>query len=120
MARNVLGGELISCSSVPLTGFYRTGCCDTGPEDHGVHTICVIVNLEFLAFSKGAGNDLTTPRPELEFTGLKPGDQWCICALRWEEALEAGYAPPVILEATHEFSLEFVSLEDLTKHAFAI
>ena len=117
MARNVLGGELIPCSFIPLTGFYRDGCCETGPEDRGVHTVCIVADAAFLAFSKEAGNDLSTPMLEFGFPGLKPGDCWCLCAARWQEALEAGMAPQVILAATHEFSLEFVSLEDLKDHA---
>lgn len=117
MARNVLGGELIPCSFVPMTGFYRTGCCDTGPEDHGVHTVCIVATSDFLAFSKSVGNDLSTPIPEYQFPGVKPGDCWCLCALRWQQALEAGHAPQVVLEATHEFTLEFVSLDDLQAHA---
>ncbi|MAT82623.1 MAG: hypothetical protein CMJ29_13385 [Phycisphaerae bacterium] len=115
--RNVLGGPLTPCSMEPLTGFYRTGCCDTGPEDQGSHTVCVTVTEAFLAFSQSAGNDLSTPMPQWGFPGLKPGDRWCLCAPRWQEALEAGMAPPVVLEATHEAALEYVSLEDLTSHA---
>ena len=114
---NVLGGELALCSRDPMTGFYRDGCCRTGPEDHGLHIVCARVTGEFLAFSKRAGNDLSTPLPAYGFPGLKHGDQWCICALRWKEALDAGVAPPVVLEATHVSALEFVSLEDLEKHA---
>jgi len=117
MARNVLGGELIPCSFVPMTGFYRTGCCDTGPEDIGVHTVCIVATAAFLAFSKEVGNDLSTPRPEYQFPGVKPGDCWCLCAQRWQEALVNNAAPQVILEATHEFTLEFVSLDDLRSHA---
>src|ERR1700721_2675352 len=103
--RNVLGGELEPCGIDPLTGFYRDGCCNTGPEDLGVHTVCTKVTGEFLTFSKAAGNDLSTPRPEYGFPGLQPGDQWCLCAPRWAEAYEAGVAPPVVLEATHASSL---------------
>ncbi|HEY9416090.1 MAG TPA: DUF2237 domain-containing protein [Pseudonocardia sp.] len=117
MARNVLGGELESCSTDPLTGFYRTGCCDTGGEDAGVHTVCARVTAEFLEFSSSAGNDLSTPRPEFGFAGLRPGDQWCLCASRWAEALEAGKAPRVVLEATHARTLEWVDLADLRRHA---
>lgn len=116
-AKNVLGGPLASCSTSPLTGFYRTGCCDTGADDLGVHTVCVVVDAAFLAFSQSRGNDLSTPRPEFMFPGLKPGDQWCLCAERWQEAFEAGVAPPVVLEATHEFTLEFVNLDDLVSKA---
>ncbi|MFZ4506329.1 MAG: DUF2237 family protein [Fimbriimonas sp.] len=113
MAKNVLGTELRSCSMSPLTGFYRNGCCDTGAEDRGVHTVCVVATADFLAFSRSVGNDLSTPVPHYNFPGLRPGDQWCLCAERWQEAFEAGFAPPVILEATHEFTLEFVRLSDL-------
>lgn len=115
--RNVLGGPLARCSTAPMTGFYRDGCCNTGPEDSGQHTICVRVNAAFLAFSLSVGNDLSTPHPEWQFAGLRPGDQWCLCALRWQQALEAGMAPPVILEATHERALEFVNMDDLRANA---
>ena len=114
-ARNVLGGPLLPCSTDPMTGFYRTGCCDSGPEDHGSHTVCIVATAAFLAFSKAAGNDLSTPMQG--FPGLRPGDHWCLCAPRWQEALEAGVAPPVVLEATHEGALEYVALEDLQAHA---
>jgi uncharacterized protein len=117
MAQNVLGTELESCSTEPLTGFYRNGCCDTGAEDMGVHTICCQVTEEFLAFSAAAGNDLSTPRPEYGFPGLQPGDRWCVCASRWVEAYEAGAAAPVVLEATHLRSLEWVDLAVLREHA---
>ncbi len=116
-AKNVLGTPLEDCSRDPLTGFYRNGCCDTGMGDDGVHTVCVRVTAEFLEFSQNQGNDLSTPHPEYQFSGLKPGDQWCLCAPRWQEALEAGYAPDVVLEATHMASLEWVSLGDLKEHA---
>ena len=116
-ARNVLGGELALCSKKPLTGFLRTGCCETGPDDLGVHTVCARVTAEFLDFSRRRGNDLTTPVPEYGFPGLKPGDRWCLCAARWREALEAGCAPPVDLAATHEATLSVVRLEDLESHA---
>ncbi len=115
--RNVLGGPLQACSYDPLTGFFRTGCCETGPDDLGRHVVCARVTAEFLAFSAERGNNLSQPRPELRFRGLKPGDRWCLCALRWKEALEAGVAPPVVLEATHESVLRVVSLLDLTRHA---
>ena len=115
--RNILGGALMPCSMEPLTGFYRTGCCETGTEDQGSHTVCVVVSEEFLAFSRAAGNDLSTPMPEYGFPGLQPGDHWCLCAPRWQEALEAGVAPPVILEATHEGALEWTGIEDLRAHA---
>ena len=114
--KNVLGGELKVCCMNPLTGFYRDGYCKTGTEDRGSHTICVRVTDEFLAFSKSRGNDLSTPRPEYNFPGLKGGDQWCLVAVRWQEALDAGYPPEVILEATHESALRHVRLEDLQKY----
>ena len=117
MARNVLGGELIACSYDPLTGFYRDGCCNTGPQDLGRHTVCVRVTREFLAFSRQRGNDLTTPHPEFGFPGLSPGDRWCLCAPRWKEALDAGAAPPLVLEATHEETLAIVTLGFLKDHA---
>lgn len=115
--RNVLGGVLETCSLEPMTGFYRNGCCCTGPEDAGSHTVCVIATAAFLAFSKSRGNDLSTPRPEWGFPGLKPGDRWCLCAPRFAEALEAGMAPRVVLAATHEKALEYVALQDLRAHA---
>ncbi len=114
---NVLGETLASCSIEPMTGFYRDGCCNTGPDDVGLHVICARVTADFLAFSKARGNDLSTPRPEFGFPGLQPGDQWCLCALRWREALEAGCAPQVVLAATHRNALAVVSLEDLRRHA---
>lgn len=117
MALNVLGTKLQLCSLDPLTGFTRTGCCETGPEDIGSHAVCVQVTEEFLAFSMSRGNDLSTPRPEYGFAGLHPGDRWCLCAARWYEAAEEGFAPPVILESTHERALENVSLADLEYHA---
>jgi uncharacterized protein (DUF2237 family) len=113
--KNVLGGELKCCCKKPMTGFYRDGYCKTGAEDRGSHTICVRVTDEFLAFSKSRGNDLSTPRPEFEFPGLQDGDKWCLVAVRWQEALDAGFAPEVVLEATHEASLQHVALEDLKK-----
>ncbi|MBV9995622.1 MAG: DUF2237 domain-containing protein [Caulobacteraceae bacterium] len=109
-ARNVLGGELRPCSARPLTGFFRNACCETGPEDLGLHTVCAVMTAEFLAFSRRSGNDLSTPRAEFGFPGLKPGDRWCVCAPRWKEALDAGVAPPVVLEATHEETLAIVPL----------
>lgn len=115
--RNVLGGVLETCSLDPITGFYRNGCCCTGPEDVGSHTVCVVLTAHFLAFSKSRGNDLSTPRPEWGFPGLRPGDRWCLCAPRFAEALEAGMAPRVVLNATHEKALEFVTLKDLHAHA---
>ena len=116
-ARNVLGGPLAECGSKPLTGFYRDGCCNTGRDDHGVHTVCALMTREFLEFSRARGNDLSTPMPDVGFPGLKAGDRWCLCAARWREALKAGSAPRVVLTATHERTLDYVSLEDLKKHA---
>ena len=118
-ARNVLGGELAPCSMDPLTGFYRNGCCETGPHDLGLHTVCAVMTAEFLAFSRAAGNDLSTPVPEAQFPGLRPGDRWCLCAGRWTEALEAGMAPQVVLEATHEEMLAVGPLGVLKDHAAA-
>ena len=118
MPRNVLGGELRECSREPLTGFYRDGCCTTGRDDRGVHVVCARVTAEFLEFSRSVGNDLSTPRPEYAFPGLKPGDGWCLCAGRWAEALRAGVAPPVVLEATHISALEYADLDDLRAHAW--
>lgn len=115
MSRNVLGGSLEPCSAEPLTGFYRDGCCNTGAEDVGVHTVCAVMTEEFLDFSRSVGNDLSTPRPG--FAGLRPADRWCLCAARWQEALDAGMAPAVRLEATHAATLEWVSLDDLRRHA---
>ncbi|MDM7457605.1 MAG: DUF2237 domain-containing protein [Tepidimonas sp.] len=117
-ARNVLAGPLRACSYDPLTGYLRDGCCHTGPHDVGRHVVCAKVTAEFLAFSLQRGNDLITPRPEWRFPGLKPGDRWCLCAMRWKEALDAGVAPPVILEATHEAALQLLSLSDLQAHAW--
>jgi len=117
MAKNVLGTDLVDCSFDPLTGFYRNGCCDTGAGDVGVHTVCARVTAEFLEFSKAAGNDLSTPRPEFGFAGLKPGDQWCVCAPRFKEAFDAGRAPDVVLESTHVASLEWTTLDELMQHA---
>jgi uncharacterized protein (DUF2237 family) len=116
-ARNVLGGELLSCSNAPMTGFFRNGCCETGPHDLGMHTVCVVMTAEFLAYSKSVGNDLSTPVPEYAFPGLRPGDRWCLCAPRWKEALDAGAAPQVVLEATHEETLAIVTLGVLKDHA---
>jgi uncharacterized protein (DUF2237 family) len=116
---NVLGTELKCCCNDPLTGFYRDGFCRTGPEDRGLHTVCVQVTREFLDFSVLDGNDLVTPHPEWGFPGLKPGDKWCVCVTRWSAAMEHGRAAPVDLEATHSSALEFVSLEDLQAHAIA-
>lgn len=118
--KNVLGTELQTCSTDPLTGFYRDGCCRTGPDDLGLHLVCVQATAEFLEFSQQVGNDLSTPIPEYMFPGLQPGDRWCLCAARWKQALEAGLAPPVFLEATHISTLEFVDLEDLQAHAIEV
>ncbi len=115
--RNILGGKLEPCCKFPMTGFYRDGYCRTGPEDIGRHIVCVEITAEFLAFSKMAGNDLSTPRPESDFPGLIPGDRWCLCAERWQEALEAGAAPKVILSATHESALEIINIDDLKQYA---
>ncbi|MGC4365621.1 DUF2237 family protein [Hydrogenophaga sp. R2] len=117
-ALNVLGDPLQACSFDPVTGFYRDGCCHTGPDDVGTHVVCARVTAEFLAFSKAVGNDLSTPRPEWRFPGLQPGDRWCLCVRRWKEALTAGVAPPVILEATHASTLQFVDLPTLQQHAW--
>lgn len=114
---NVLGGKLTACCHDPLTGFYRDGYCRTGPGDHGLHTVCIEATAEFLAFSRSRGNDLSTPMPEYHFPGLRPGDRWCLCVTRWQEAFEAGAAPAVLLSACHISALEFVSLEDLRAHA---
>jgi uncharacterized protein (DUF2237 family) len=114
---NVFGEELAQCSVDPVTGFYRNGCCSTGAEDLGRHVVCAEMTAAFLEFSKRAGNDLSTPRPELGFAGLKPGDRWCLCADRWQQALEAGAAPRVVLSATHRLALEHVDLADLKRHA---
>ena len=114
---NVLGESLAPCSEEPMTGFFRDGCCNTSPEDLGRHVVCVRVTADFLEFSKSRGNDLSTPMPEFGFPGLKPGDQWCLCAARWQEALVAGKAPRVVLQATHAAALKVVKLADLKAHA---
>lgn len=114
---NVFGEPVATCSVSPLTGFYRTGSCLTGPDDPGCHAVCAVMTEEFLAFSKARGNDLSTPRPEFGFPGLESGDRWCLCAARWQEAFEAGAAPRVALRATHERALEHVDLEDLKPFA---
>jgi uncharacterized protein (DUF2237 family) len=119
MRTNVLGGPLECCCTSPMTGFYRDGYCRTGAEDLGLHTVCAVVSDSFLRFSKARGNDLSTPRPEYEFPGLKNGDKWCLCVERWKEALDAGCAPSVVLEACHISALEFVDLADLKAHAFS-
>jgi uncharacterized protein len=115
--RNVLGGELEPCGTDPVTGFFRDGCCSTGPEDLGSHTVCAVVTAEFLSHQRRVGNDLTTPRPEYRFPGLRPGDRWCVVASRWLQAYEAGVAAPVVLAATHARALDIVPLEALKKHA---
>jgi hypothetical protein len=116
-SRNVLGGILENCSLKPMTGFFRNGCCDTSAEDVGSHTVCVVMTAEFLAFSKARGNDLSTPMPAFGFAGLVPGDRWCLCAPRWQEALEADSAPRVVLRASHEGALNYCALADLKRYA---
>lgn len=116
-SKNVFGEPIKTCSSDPLTGFFRNGCCDTGAEDHGKHTVCVIMTDEFLHFSKTMGNDLSTPLPQFDFPGLKAGDRWCLCVLRWKEAYIEGMAPNVDLEATNEQSLDYVDMESLLEYA---
>jgi uncharacterized protein (DUF2237 family) len=115
--RNVVGSVLQPCSLDPLTGWHRDGCCRSGAGDQGVHVVCAKVTADFLEFSKSRGNDLSTPQPGFGFPGLKSGDQWCLCAARWQEAFQAGHAPGVVLEATHESALEFIDLADLKRHA---
>ncbi len=117
MQKNVFGEPIVTCSDDPVTGFYRTGCCETGPEDVGLHCVCIQATAEFLDFSKRAGNDLSTPIEAFDFPGLQPGDRWCLCAARWQEAYEAGAAPRVVLTATHEAALEVCDLADLKAHA---
>lgn len=117
---NVLGAPLIGCSTAPMTGFYRDGCCATGPEDRGVHTVCALMSDAFLAYSKQAGNDLITPRPEFGFAGLKAGDYWCLCAARWEQARQAGYAPKVRLASTNRVTLALIPLETLKDYAIDV
>ena len=116
-SRNVLGGALQPCSDDPPTGFFRNGCCDTGPADMGSHTVCAVMTAEFLDYSRAVGNDLSTPAPQFGFPGLKDGDRWCLCAPRWQQALQAGKAPLVVLESTHEGALDYCKLEDLRLHA---
>ncbi|HVW43528.1 MAG TPA: DUF2237 domain-containing protein [Amycolatopsis sp.] len=115
--RNVVGGDLEPCGTEPLTGFYRDGCCNTGPDDPGNHTVCAVVTREFLEHQTRVGNDLVTPRPEFGFPGLVAGDRWCVCAARWQEAYEAGAAPPVVLASTHARALEVIDLTALQAHA---
>ena len=117
LATNVLGGILQTCSTSPMTGFFRTGCCQVTDEDVGNHSVCVLLTDEFLRFSKARGNDLSTPHPEFDFPGLKAGQRWCLCAARWQEAFQAGCAPQVILEATSSAALDVVRLKDLQQHA---
>lgn len=117
LPKNVLGTELQSCCTDPMTGFYRDGYCRTGMGDHGVHTVCAIMTEEFLAFSKSAGNDLSTPIPQYQFPGLVAGDKWCLCASRWQEAYDAGMAPQVVLESTHMSSVEFCNMDALKEFA---
>lgn len=118
MPKNVLGGKLACCCTRPLTGFYRDGFCRTDEQDEGRHVVCAIMTEAFLTFTRSRGNDLTTPRPEFSFPGLKPGDRWCLCALRWREASESGVAPPVLLACTHERALQYINLDTLRKLAF--
>jgi uncharacterized protein (DUF2237 family) len=117
-ALNVLGEPLQACSYDPLTGYFRDGCCNTDEQDHGTHVVCARMTAEFLEFSAQRGNDLMTPRPEWRFPGLKPGDRWCLCAARWREAMQAGLAPPVVLEATHQKVLHYVTLDELQAHQY--
>ncbi len=116
-SRNVFGEPLQTCSTAPVTGFFRNGCCDTSDQDTGSHTVCAVMTDAFLEFSKASGNDLSTPRPEFGFDGLKAGDRWCLCAPRWQEAFQAGHAPRVVLRATHQGALEYCTLADLKRHA---
>ncbi|NJL80662.1 MAG: DUF2237 domain-containing protein [Richelia sp. RM2_1_2] len=116
-AKNVLGEKLQPCCTSPMTGFLRNGMCDTGPQDFGVHVVCAEVTEEFLTYTKSMGNDLSTPVPMYDFPGLKPGDKWCLCASRWKEAMDDGVAPKVVLSATHEAALEYVSLDELKQYA---
>ena len=117
-SKNILGTPLVPCSYDPLTGYFRDGCCNTDESDRGSHLVCARVTQDFLAFSLKRGNDLITPRPEYRFQGLKPGDRWCLCVNRWREALEAGVAPPVVLESTHANALQLITLEIFEKHRF--
>ncbi len=117
-SKNVFGERLSQCSADPLTGYYRDGCCNTGPQDRGRHLVCAIMTEEFLQFSKAAGNDLSTPMPRYNFPGLNPGDRWCLCALRWKEAYDAGKAPKVVMQATHEKVLQYVEMDHLIEFAF--
>ena len=116
-SRNVFGEPLQACSTAPVTGFFRNGCCDTSDQDVGSHTVCAVMTEDFLRFSKSRGNDLSTPLPDFGFPGLKAGDRWCLCAPRWQEAFEAGQAPRVVLRATHQGALDYCALDDLKRHA---
>jgi hypothetical protein len=116
-AKNVLGQPLQACSTRPMTGFFRNGCCETVLQDEGVHVVCAEMTAAFLEFSRARGNDLTTPRPEFGFPGLKAGDRWCLCVSRWKEALQAGVAPRVVLDATHAEALQYVTLAELKRYA---
>ena len=116
-SRNVFGEPLQACSTAPVTGFFRNGCCDTSDQDVGSHTVCAVMTEDFLQFSKSRGNDLSTPLPDFGFPGLKAGDRWCLCAPRWQEAFEAGQAPRVVLRATHQGALDYCTLDDLKRHA---
>ena len=118
MNKNIFGDPLIVCSHNPLTGYFRNGCCDTDDTDLGIHTVCIVATEEFLTFSKDAGNDLTTPLPGFGFDGVKPGDKWCLCALRWKEAFQNNSAPMVVLEATNEKTLDVIPMEDLISYAY--
>ena len=118
MGSNVFGEPLISCSQTPLTGYFRDGCCNTDETDSGLHTVCIVATEDFLQFSYSVGNDLSTPLPQYGFPGIKPGDKWCLCALRWKEALQNNCAPKVVLEATHEKTLEVIQLTDLIRYAY--
>ena len=116
-SRNVFGEPLQVCSTAPMTGFFRNGCCDTSDQDVGSHTVCAVMTDAFLEFSKASGNDLSTPRPQFGFAGLKAGDRWCLCAPRWQQAFEAGHAPRVVLRSTHQGALDYCTLADLKRHA---
>ena len=118
MNKNIFGDPIIECSKSPLTGYFRNGCCDTDESDVGMHTVCVVATEKFLTFSKEVGNDLSTPIPQWNFEGVKAGDRWCLCALRWKEAYENGVAPKVVLEATNEKTLDVIPIENLIKHAY--
>ena len=118
MNKNIFGDPLITCSDKPLTGYFRNGCCDTDETDLGMHTVCIVATEEFLKFSKEIGNDLTTPLPEFSFEGVKAGDRWCLCALRWKEAFQNNSAPMVVLEATNEKTLDVISMKDLILYAY--